>query len=60
MYIHFQCSPFQAVAGKIYHLKHHLLPPKLAWNCWKWNWYEKEKIMLHLFSQMLILAFIKS
>ena len=28
------CSPFPAVSGKTYLLKHHLWPPKMAWNCW--------------------------
>ena len=25
-----QCSPYQAVTGKIYHLKQHILPPATA------------------------------
>ena len=28
-----QCSPFQVVSSKGYPLKHHLLPPKISWNC---------------------------
>jgi len=36
-----QCSPFQAVTSKIYHLYHHLLPPKMAGNFSNFNW-EKE------------------
>ena len=26
-----QCSPYQAVTGKIYRLKQHFLPPATAW-----------------------------
>ena len=38
-----QCSSFEAVTGKIYRLLHHLLPPNMAWNCWKFNWEKKNK-----------------
>ena len=30
-----QCSPFQAVTGKIYRLKQHFLPPAAAWSVTK-------------------------
>ena len=31
MVIFCQCSPYQAVTGKIYRLKQHFLPPSTAW-----------------------------
>ena len=28
----------QVVTREIYGPFHHFLPPKMAWNCWKFNW----------------------
>ena len=30
-----QCSPYQAVTGKIYRLKQHFLPPATSWSVTK-------------------------
>ena len=32
-----QCSPYQEVTAKSYHLKQHFLPPATAWRFTKWN-----------------------
>ena len=47
---HFQCFPYQAVTGKIYHLKQHFLLPATAWRFIK-NILKKESCDLIRFSQ---------
>ena len=47
---HFQCFPYQAVTGKIYHLKQHFLLPATAWRFIK-NILKKESCDLIGFSQ---------
>ena len=58
MSYHNQHLPFQGVIAKNSHLSHYLLPPKMSWNCWKFNWWRKKRICTFL-SQTLILTLIE-